>query len=75
MIEGLVSIQQREGLTDGQMAERLGCSRPLWNLVKNGRRPLSGDLAVRAAGVFPELTKHLLDRAEESVRSVANTAA
>lgn len=73
MREQLIAIQRREALTDGQMAARLHCSRPLWNLIKNGRRPVSDDLAVRAAGAFPELARSLLERAEHSVRPVANT--
>lgn len=74
MLERLRAIQTREGLTDGQMAARLRCSRPLWNRVKNGHMLLSDDLAMRAAGAFPELTRDLLDRAEASVRTVTNTA-
>jgi len=54
------------------MAARLNCSRPLWNLIKNGHRPVSDDLAVRAAGAFPELSADLLARA---AKSVANRAA
>lgn len=55
------------------MAQRLGCSRPYWNLIRNGKRPLTHELAVRAAGTWPELTRHLLDMAEASVMSVAHT--
>lgn len=75
MLEAMKDIQIREGLTDGQMAQRLFCSRPLWNRVKNGRMPLSDDLAVRAAGAFPELTRELLDRAARSVSNNAQKAA
>lgn len=60
-------------MTDGEMAFRLGCSRPYWNLIKNGNRPMTHDLAVKAAGAWPELTRHLLDMAEASVMTVANT--
>lgn len=75
MLQKLVEIQEREGLTDGQMAARLQCSRPLWNLVRNGRRQLSDDLAVRAVGAFPELTRELLDRAAATAKPMTNTAA
>lgn len=66
MRERLIEIQKRDGLTDGQMAERLGCSRPRWNMVKNGKRTFGEDMAVRAVGVWPELTRDLLDLAAAS---------
>lgn len=74
MLQALVEIQRREARSDGYMAVRLGCSRPYWNLIRNGKRPLTHEIAVRAAGTWPELTKHLLDMAEHSVMSVANIA-
>lgn len=67
MREKLIAIQRRDRLSDGEMAVRLGCSRPTWNLIKNGRRDLPDAYAVRAAGVWPELTRELLDRAALSV--------
>jgi transcriptional regulator with XRE-family HTH domain len=73
MLNKLREIQRRERLTDSEMADKLGCSRPTWNLIKNGRRSLDADTAVRAAGVFPELSKDLLDMAADRAVSVANT--
>jgi plasmid maintenance system antidote protein VapI len=73
MKDALVTLQQRDGLTDTEMALRLGCSRPYWNMIRHGKRTFPSDMAVRAAGVWPELTRHLLDMAEDSVRSVANS--
>jgi plasmid maintenance system antidote protein VapI len=75
MLLKLVAIQRREGLTDGQMAARLGVSRPWWNRVKNGRLPFTDEVAVRAVGVWPELTRDLLDRAQSSVRTRTNIGA
>jgi hypothetical protein len=63
MLIKLLEIQRREDLTDGQMAARLGISRPTWNLVKNGKRPFRDDWAVRAVGQWPELTRDLLELA------------
>jgi hypothetical protein len=63
MLSKLMEIQRREGLTDGQMATRLGISRPTWNLVRHGKRPFRDDWAVRAVGQWPELTRDLLDLA------------
>jgi DNA-binding XRE family transcriptional regulator len=75
MREKLIAIQRREGLTDAQMATRIGCARPTWNLIKNGRKPLHDTIAMRAAGAFPELTRDLLDLAAAVRVSVASVPA
>lgn len=67
MLTKLVAIQRRESLTDSQMAARLGISRPTWNLVRNGHRPLRDEWAMRAAGEWPELTADLLALTRRSV--------
>lgn len=66
MKDRLLLIQTRESLTDTAMADRLGLSRPTWNLIKNGRVRLSGEVAIRAAGAFPELADDLLELAAAS---------
>lgn len=73
MLQALIDLQRGRNLSDGRMAAYLGCSRPYWNLIRNGKRPITHEIAVRAAGTWPELTKHLLDMAEDSVMSVTNT--
>lgn len=73
MLDKLKAIQQRERLADGPMAERLGISRSAWNLIRNGKLELSDAVAVTAAGVWPELTRDLLDRAEQAAVSVADS--
>ena len=73
MLPNIVAIQSRESLTDGRMAALLGLSRPQWNLIRNGRRPLTDAVAMRAVGAFPELTRDLLARAADSVSTPANT--
>lgn len=73
MKDSLIAIQTRERLSDGQMAERLGVSRPWWNRVKNGHLTLTDEVAVRAAGLWPELTRDLLDRAAASVANGATS--
>lgn len=75
MLEKLKAIQQREKLTDGGMAEQLGISRSAWNLIRNERMALSGDVAITAAGVWPELTRDLIDRAEQAALSAADSRA
>lgn len=67
MLNKVVEIQRREGLADGAMAARLGVSRPTWNRIRNGHLSFGDALAVRAAGVWPELTRDLLDLASASV--------
>lgn len=63
MKDKVVAIQVREHLHDGQMAALLGVSRPTWNRIRNGHLRFGDHLAVRAAGLWPELTRDLLDRA------------
>lgn len=73
MKERLILIQRREGWNDTEMAKRLGISRPTWNRVRNGHLPLTDEVAVRAAGLWPELTRELLDRAAASVTNASQT--
>lgn len=66
MLDKLIAIQRREGLSDGPMAERLGLSRSGWNLMRRGKLAFSAEVAIRAAGEWPELTRDLLNRAESA---------
>ena len=70
--DAMVNLKRRESLSDRQMAERLGCSRSYWTLIRLGQRDFPTAMAVRAAGIWPELTRHLLDMAHDSVRPVAD---
>lgn len=72
VLQNLIAIQNREGLSDSAMARRIGLSRPHWNLIRNGKRSMTHAVAVRAAGAFPELTRDLIDIASVSVRTPAN---
>ena len=73
MKERLLAIQTREGWSDREMAERLGCSRPLWTLIRNGKNEMSADLLMKAAGAFPELSADLLDLARDAATPRTNT--
>lgn len=73
MLNKLIAIQQREALTDTGMALRLGLSRSHWNLVKNGHRALTHEMAVNAVGQWPELTRDLLDMATVRVSASTNS--
>ena len=68
VLEDLTTIQSRESLSDREMAERLGVSRPVWSRIRNRRRRLTPNVAMRATGAFPELTRILLDQAADIVR-------
>lgn len=76
MLTKLRAIQVREGLNDTEMARRVRLSRSHWNLVKNGHRSLTHEMAVHAVGEWPELTRDLLDlaTARVSVPTTTHTA-
>lgn len=73
MLHKLIAIQKREALSDGPMAARLGISRSAWNLIRRGKMDLSAEVAITAAGVWPELSLDLLARAEQAAVSVADS--
>lgn len=66
MKDTLIAIQQREGLTDLEMATRLGIARPTWSMIRRDVLPLSDRVAMGAVRAFPELLGAL-------VRSVTHT--
>lgn len=70
MLTKLVDIQKRDKLTDAQMGDRLGVGRSRWNAIRNGKQPFSDNLALAAAGVWPELTRELIERAASAAPSV-----
>jgi plasmid maintenance system antidote protein VapI len=74
MLLKLAAIQRREGLTDGRMAALLNVPRSTWNRTKNGHVPLTDAMAVRAAGLWPELTRDLLERSASAVSERADSA-
>jgi hypothetical protein len=73
VIEKLVLIQKRDALTDADMGRLLGVSRSRWNAIRHGKQTLSDNLALTAAGVWPELTRDLIDRAASSAPTVTAT--
>ena len=55
IVEAVAAEQRASGLTDGQVAERIGCSRQMWNFLRRGERePEVATLRGIAAG-FPNL--------------------
>lgn len=54
-VSQLIQIQTRDKLSDRQMAERLGCSRTLWQLTRSGKLPLGEKMIRGIFRSFPEL--------------------
>lgn len=55
LIEKLKQIQGQQALTDGQMAEKLGCTRQLYQATKTGRIPIGLTILKGATKAFPEV--------------------
>lgn len=55
LITRLREIQQREGYTNFQMAEKLGCSGQLYRDTKSGSLPVGLTLLKGAVKAFPEV--------------------
>lgn len=72
MLDELCAIQKRDKLSDTAMGSKLGVSRSRWNAIRNGKQTLSDNLALTAAGVWPELTRELLNRAAVSKPTQTN---
>lgn len=70
MLPKLILIQKRDSLSDEEMGKRLGVGRSRWNAIRNGKQPFSDNLAFAAAGVWPELTRDLIERAASAVPSL-----
>jgi len=60
-IAKLIDIQVREELTDREMAERLGCSRQLWQMTRTGKIPPSNTIIKCISQNFPELHQDILN--------------
>jgi len=60
-IAKLTEIQRGEGLTDKEMAKRLGCSRQLWQMTRTEKVPLSNTILKCISKNFPELNKDVLN--------------
>ena len=61
LISLLRTRQGDAGLTDGEMAKRLGISRALWQRLVAGERGVSLRVMQGAMAAFPDLTPQVLD--------------
>ena len=59
--EHLREVQQLEALTDREMADRIGCSRQLYNMTRTGKAPIGYKILEGAVRAFPELEKPALN--------------
>ena len=59
-IAKLSEIQNKGELTDTEMAERLGCSRQLWQMTRTGRIPLSNTIIRCITKNFPDLHQDVI---------------
>jgi transcriptional regulator with XRE-family HTH domain len=64
------ALRRRRGLTQAQLADRLGVSASSLDLVEHGRRPLPALLLIRLAEVLEPDLKEL--SSDEEARSVAD---
>ena len=58
LVQKLINIQHNHGLTDGQMAKKLGVSRSLWAQTRRGDIPLGETIrkaAMKLRGEYADL--------------------
>lgn len=55
LVERIKSYQKAKGLTDKEMAEKIGYARANWNSIKNGKYPLNEKFLVAVGRAIPEL--------------------
>lgn len=60
IVSKLKDIQAREGLTDAEMAERLGCSRQLYQGTRTEKIPIGRRVIGGIPKAFPELQDDVL---------------
>jgi imidazoleglycerol-phosphate dehydratase len=53
LVETLKELQEKSGLTDREMAERIGCSRSYYNQIRTGKVPIGPLLRLKAIQAFP----------------------
>lgn len=61
LLQTVNDMQAQEGLSDGQMAAKLGCSRQLWQMTRTGQRAISVTLLKCIARNIPELQAAIMD--------------
>jgi imidazoleglycerol-phosphate dehydratase len=66
ILERVTQLQKSSGFSDQQMAEKIGCSRPLYQRTRTGRVPIGGTFLRGAmkllASATPDLRKSVVNR-------------
>ena len=52
VLQKIIQLQKNKGYTDQQMAERIGCSRPLYQRTRTGKIPTGGTFLKGAMGLL-----------------------
>lgn len=60
LVSTLRGIQKAEGLSDMEMAKRLGCSRQLYQMTRTGKIPLGKKILTGISAAFPELQQDVI---------------
>lgn len=57
VLQQIIQLQNTNGYSDQQMADKIGCSRPLYQRTRTGKIPMGGTFIRGAMKVLAELTK------------------
>jgi len=60
VIDKLKGIQEREGMSDMKMAQRLVCSRQLYQATRTGKLPVNNKIIRGILKAFPELEQDVI---------------
>lgn len=78
VIDGIISklkgIQKDKGLSDREMAEKLGCSRQLYQMTRSGKIPLRHKVLQGISIAFPELQPDILFFLSSNANKLPNEA-
>ena len=55
LVEALIKKQEELKLTESAFSRRVGMSRPMWYMIKNGRRKPGLDILKKIIAEFPEM--------------------
>ncbi len=61
IVQRLLSIQEKQALTDTSLSSQLGISRSLWWLIKTGQRKPGMKFLQAVIQVYPELTQDCIN--------------
>ena len=56
VLQKIIQLQKTNGYSDQQMAEKIGCSRPLYQRTRTGKIPIGGTFLKGAMKLLASLT-------------------